>query len=165
MSRACPEFVKRLFELEIPEIAEGTVSIKRVEREPGDRTKIAVYSEKPGVDALGACIGNRGARINAISAELHGEKIDVIPWDENPELFITRSLSPATVKYISCNHEEKSACVLVEDEKLSLAIGKNGQNARLAARLTGWKIDVKPVSIWETMKAEEEAADDSSDEN
>ena len=163
LSRACPEFVKRLFELEIPEIAEGIVSIKRVEREPGERSKVAVYSEKPGVDALGACIGNRGQRILAISNELHGEKIDVILWDENPELFIARALSPATIKYISCNYEENSACVLVDDSKLSLAIGKNGQNARLAAKLTGWKIDVKPVSIWEQMKAEEDSVDPSGD--
>lgn len=146
LSRACPEFVKRLCELEIPEIAEGTVEIKRVERDPGERCKIAVHATKVGIDALGACIGNRGQRINAISSELHGEKIDVILWDENPEIFIARALSPATVRYISCDHEKNSSLVLVDDDKLSLAIGKKGQNAGLAVRLTGWKIDVKPIS-------------------
>lgn len=145
VSRSSAGLVRRLFENEVPEIKQGIVVIKGVEREPGQRTKIAIYSEDPTVDAVGACIGNKGARVNAIVAELGGEKIDIIPWSENPLEFIAKALSPAKViKVIQL--DEKSARVIVPDDKLSLAIGRSGQNARLAVKLTGWKIDVKKES-------------------
>lgn len=146
VSRASAGFVRRLFELEVPEIKAGLVKIANVVREPGFRTKIAVYSEDPNVDAVGSCIGNKGIRVNAIVAELGGEKIDVVEYCADPIEFIARALSPAQVHMVSINEEEKSARVIVPDEKLSLAIGRNGQNARLAAKLTNWKIDVKPLS-------------------
>ncbi len=145
VSRAAPGLVKRLFEEEVPEIKAGTVVIKGISREPGQRTKMAIASVDPRVDAVGACVGNKGARVNAVVAELGGEKIDIILWSENPLEFIAKSLSPATVVSVT-QLGEKSAVAVVPDEKLSLAIGRNGQNARLAARLTGWKIDVKSES-------------------
>lgn len=146
VSRSAAGFVKRLFEMEVPEIRAGLVTIKNIVREAGYRTKIAVYSEDVNVDAIGACIGNKGVRVNAIVNELAGEKIDVIPWCPDPLEFVARALSPAQVQMVQINEEEKTAKVIVPDEKLSLAIGKQGQNARLAAKLTGWKIDVKPYS-------------------
>ena len=145
VSRSAPGLVKKLFEEEVPEIKAGTVTIKSVSREPGQRTKMAIASEDPRLDAVGACVGNKGARVNAVVAELGGEKIDIILWSENPLEFIAKSLSPATVVSVT-QLGEKSAVAVVPDEKLSLAIGRNGQNARLAARLTGWKIDVKSES-------------------
>ncbi len=145
VSRSAPGLVKRLFEEEVPEIKAGTVVIKSVSREPGQRTKMAIASTDPRVDAVGACVGNKGARVNAVVAELGGEKIDIILWSENPLEFIAKALSPATVVSVT-QLGEKSAVAVVPDEKLSLAIGRNGQNARLAARLTGWKIDVKSES-------------------
>ena len=145
VSRAAPGLVKRLFEEEVPEIKAGTVVIKSVSREPGQRTKMAIASVDPRVDAVGACVGNKGARVNAVVAELGGEKIDIILWSENPLEFIAKALSPATVVSVT-QLGEKSAVAVVPDDKLSLAIGRNGQNARLAARLTGWKIDVKSES-------------------
>ncbi len=139
-------FIKRLFENEIPEIRAGIVEIKSVVREAGFRTKIAVYSTDRDIDAVGACVGNKGVRVNAIVNEIGGEKIDIIPWSEDILDFIARSLSPAQVLMVQAYEETKEAKVIVADDKLSLAIGKEGQNARLAARLTGWKIDVKSYS-------------------
>lgn len=145
VSRTANGLVKRLFENEVPEIKQGLVTVKSIAREPGQRTKIAIYSEDPMIDAIGACVGNKGARVGAIVAELGNEKIDIIPWSENPLEFISRSLSPAkVVKVIQTG--EQSAMAIVPDDKLSLAIGRSGQNARLAVRLTGWKIDVKSES-------------------
>lgn len=146
VSRSAPNFVKKLFELEVPEIASGLVSIKSIVREAGYRTKIAVHAEDSTIDALGACVGNKGMRVNNIVSELGGEKIDIIVWSEDPFEFIARALSPAKVLTVEVNDELKSARAIVPDDKLSLAIGKSGQNVRLAARLTGWKIDVKSVS-------------------
>ncbi len=145
VSRTQPGLVKRLFEEEVPEIKAGTVVIKAISREPGHRTKMAIYTEDPRIDAVGACVGNKGARVNAVVAELGGEKIDIILWSENPLEFIAKALSPATVLSVT-QLSEKSAVAVVPDDKLSLAIGRDGQNARLAARLTGWKIDVKSES-------------------
>ncbi len=146
VSRTSSGLVKRLFENEVPEIKQGLVTIKSIAREPGQRTKIAIYSEDPSIDALGACVGNKGSRVNAIVAELGGEKIDIIPWSENPLEYIAKSLSPAKVIKVIQLDGENSARAIVPDEKLSLAIGRSGQNARLAVRLTGWKIDVKSES-------------------
>ncbi len=146
VSRTANGLVKRLFENEVPEIRQGVVVIKGIAREPGQRTKIAIYSEDPAVDALGACVGNKGARVNAIVAELGGEKIDIIPWSEDPLEFIAKALSPARVIKVIQLEGENNARVIVPDDKLSLAIGRSGQNARLAVRLTGWKIDVKSES-------------------
>ena len=145
VSRTSNGLVRKLFENEVPEIKQGLVVIKGIEREPGQRTKIAIYSEDPSIDAIGACIGNKGMRVNAIVDQLGGEKIDVIPWSENPLEFIAKALSPAKVLQV-IELDDKSARVIVPDDKLSLAIGRNGQNARLAVRLTGWKIDVKSES-------------------
>ena len=147
VSRSSPGLVRKLFEEEVPEIKQGTVVIKEISREAGARTKIAIYSEDPRVDAIGACVGNKGARVNAIVEELKGEKIDIIPWSENPLEFIAKALSPAKVISVTQLTDEKTALAVVPDDKLSLAIGKDGQNARLAVRLTGWKIDVKSESV------------------
>ena len=143
VSRTHPELVKRLFEAEVTEVKDGIVEIKSIAREAGSRTKIAVWSNDPDVDAVGACVGINGARVNAIVAELRGEKIDIINWDENPALLIENALSPAKVISVMADPDEKTALVIVPDYQLSLAIGKEGQNARLAARLTGFKIDIK----------------------
>ena len=143
VSRTHPDLVKRLFEQEVAEIQDGTVEIKSIAREAGSRTKIAVYSNNPNVDAVGACVGVNGARVNLIVDELGGEKIDVINWDENPGNLIQNALSPAKIVAVFADPDEKSAKVVVPDYQLSLAIGKEGQNARLAARLTGYKIDIK----------------------
>ena len=143
VSRTHPELVKRLFESEVTEVKEGIVEIKAISREAGSRTKIAVWSNDPNVDPVGACVGMNGARVNAIVNELRGEKIDIITWDENPAILIQNALSPAKVVSVDVDPEEKSAAVVVPDYQLSLAIGKEGQNARLAARLTGFKIDIK----------------------
>ena len=143
VSRTHPELVKRLFEAEVTEVKDGIVEIKSIAREAGSRTKIAVYSNDPDVDPVGACVGMTGARVNAIVSELRGEKIDIINWNENPAMLIENALSPAKVISVIADGEEKSAKVVVPDYQLSLAIGKEGQNARLAARLTGFKIDIK----------------------
>ena len=143
VSRTHPDLVKRLFEQEVAEIQDGTVEIKSIAREAGSRTKIAVYSNNPNVDAVGACVGVNGARVNLIVDELGGEKIDVVSWDENPGNLIQNALSPAKIVAVFADPDEKSAKVVVPDYQLSLAIGKEGQNARLAARLTGYKIDIK----------------------
>lgn len=146
VSRTVPGFVKRLFEIEVPEIASGLVVIKEIVREAGYRTKMAVYTEESNIDPVGACVGNRGMRVNAVVSELGGEKIDIIPWCPDMLEFIARALSPAKVIMVQVNDAEKTAKVVVTDDMLSLAIGREGQNARLAARLTSWKIDVKPYS-------------------
>lgn len=146
LSRTHPGLVKRLFELEVPEIHDGTVEIKSISREAGSRAKIAVYSKDSNVDAVGACVGPKGARVQTIVDELKGEKIDIIKFSEDPKEFISSSLSPAKVVLCEVNSEEKTAKVVVPDYQLSLAIGKEGQNARLAAKLTGWKIDIKSES-------------------
>ena len=143
VSRTHPELVKRLFESEVTEVKEGIVEIKAISREAGSRTKIAVWSNDPNVDPVGACVGMNGARVNAIVNELRGEKIDIITWDENPAILIQNALSPAKVISVIADADEKSAKVVVPDYQLSLAIGNEGQNARLAARLTGFKIDIK----------------------
>ena len=143
VSRTHPELVKRLFESEVAEVREGIVEIKAIAREAGSRTKIAVWSNEPDVDPVGACVGMNGARVNAIVNELRGEKIDIITWNENPAMLIENALSPAKVISVIADADEKSAKVVVPDYQLSLAIGKEGQNARLAARLTGFKIDIK----------------------
>ena len=143
LSRSHPGLVKRLFEKEVPEINDGTVEIKGIAREAGSRTKIAVYSNNKDVDAIGSCVGPKGMRVSNILNELRGEKIDIITYSENPEEYIVQALSPATVDKITVNADEKTCQVTVPENQLSLAIGKEGQNARLAAKLTGWKIDIK----------------------
>ena len=158
VSRTVPGFVRKLFEAEVPEIKSGQVVIKGLVREPGFRTKMAVYSEDPDIDAVGACVGNRGLRVGNIVSELGGEKIEIIPWCEDPLEFIARSISPAKVIMVEANEAERSAKVIVKDDMLSLAIGRDGQNARLAARLTNWKIDVRPYSsVRKAIEAEEAA--------
>jgi N utilization substance protein A len=146
VSRTHPGFLERLFELEVPEIRDGTIEVKSVAREAGYRSKIAVWSDNDNVDALGACVGPKGARVQAIVNELRGEKIDIIKWNEEPTEFIASALSPAKVISVEILEGEKGAQVIVPDYQLSLAIGKEGQNARLAAKLTGWKIDIKSES-------------------
>ncbi|MCL6453448.1 MAG: transcription termination factor NusA [Alicyclobacillus sp.] len=143
LSRTHPGLLKRLFEFEVPEIYEGVVEIKSVAREAGYRSKIAVYSKNPDVDPIGACVGSRGMRVQAVVSELHGEKVDIIQWSEVPEEFVANSLSPAKVTSVQIMEDERIARAVVPDYQLSLAIGKEGQNARLAAKLTGWKIDIK----------------------
>jgi len=144
LSRTHPGLVKRMFELEVPEIIEGIVEIKVIAREAGDRTKIAVWSKDLKVDCLGACVGMRGARVKEIVRELHGEKIDIVKWNEDPAEFIAAALSPAQINKIKIDKESKKVEVIVEEDQLSLAIGKKGQNVRLAVKLTGWDIDIKP---------------------
>ena len=146
ISRTHPGLVKRLFELEVPEVYDGTVEIRSVAREAGSRTKLAVWSDQPNVDPIGACVGPRGARVNTIVEELKGEKIDIIKWSEDPGSYIAAALSPADVISVEELPDGKSCRVVVPDDQLSLAIGKEGQNARLAAKLTGYKIDIKPAS-------------------
>lgn len=143
VSRTHPELVKRLFEAEVTEVRDGTVEIKSISREPGSRSKIAVWSNDSDVDPVGACVGMNGARVNSIVTELRGEKIDIINWSDNPAILIENALSPAKVISVMADPDEKTASVIVPDYQLSLAIGKEGQNARLAARLTGYKIDIK----------------------
>jgi len=146
ISRTHPGFVKKLFETEVPEIFDGTIEIKYVSREAGSRTKIAVYSKDENVDAVGACIGPKGQRVTAIVEALNGEKIDIVEYSDDPKKFISAALSPAEVLRVDVNEEQKMSTAVVPDDQLSLAIGKNGQNVRLAAKLTGWKIDINPQS-------------------
>lgn len=146
LSRSHPNLVIRLFEQEVPEIADGLVEINSIAREAGSRSKISVYSTDPNIDPIGACVGYKGARVNYIVEELHGEKIDIALYDTNPKVFIANALSPARINHVISNVKEKSAVVIVADDQLSLAIGKEGQNVRLAAKLTGWKIDIKGES-------------------
>ncbi|MCA9364541.1 MAG: transcription termination/antitermination protein NusA [Candidatus Moranbacteria bacterium] len=157
LSRTHPDFVRRLFELEVPEIFSGTVQVKSIAREAGSRTKIAVFSEEQGVDPIGSCVGQKGTRVQAVIDELGGEKIDIIEWRENVEKFIGAALSPAKVASVTLNEEEKHASVLVPEDQLSLAIGRRGQNVRLASRLVGWRIDVSASTA-------EDAVEESSEE-
>jgi transcription termination/antitermination protein NusA len=156
LSRRDPELIKTLFELEVPEIADGLVEIRAVAREPGYRTKIAVESHAQGVDPVGACVGPRGSRVRMVVSELRGEKIDIIPWNTEPARFVAKALSPARVREVYIDDETKEATVVVPNDQLALAIGKEGLNARLAARLTGWKVDIQ--SDEEFARAEAEAA-------
>ncbi len=155
LSRAHPKFVEKLFAVEAPEIASGVVSIRAIAREPGARTKIAVHSSDPNVDPVGSCVGQRGVRVNTVISELGGEKIDIIEWSEDPETFISSALSPAKINKVTLFKEDNRAQIEVDADQFSLAVGRGGQNARLAARLTGWKIDIiPPASMTETKKAE-----------
>ena len=156
LSRAHPQFVVKLFQLEVPEVTEKILEIKGVVREPGDRTKIAVSSKDKAVDPVGACVGIKGSRVQAIVRELKGEKIDIIPWTTDPRVFIGEALNPASIEKVGIDEEKKVALVVVADSQLSLAIGKNGQNVRLAAKLTGWKIDIISVSEYEKEKLDRE---------
>lgn len=166
VTRTAPGFVRKLFELEVPEIASGVVVIKGIVREAGLRTKMAVYATDSGVDAVGACVGNRGARVNSIISEVGGEKIDIIPWHEDPLEYIARALLPAKVVMVEAKEDERVARVVVMDDQLSLAIGREGVNARLAAKLTGWKIDIKPYSAMEQeVKAATERAEQMGSDN
>ena len=159
VSRTHPGLVKRLFELEVPEIESGLVEVKSIAREAGSRTKLAVCATEPNIDPVGACVGTRGGRVGAVVDELHGEKIDIVVWSEDPEQFVASALSPADVVSVKVLPGSAKACrVIVPDDQLSLAIGKEGQNARLAARLTGFKIDIKPASQAAEIEAAEQAA-------
>ncbi|MET0514054.1 MAG: transcription termination factor NusA [Nitrospiraceae bacterium] len=154
LSRSHPQFVAKLFEMEVPEVGEKIVEIKSIVREPGDRTKIAVSSRDKAVDPVGACVGIKGSRVQAVVRELRGEKIDIITWTLDPRVFIAEALNPASIEKVGIDEDKKSALVVVADSQLSLAIGKNGQNVRLAARLTGWKIDIISATEYEKEKAE-----------
>lgn len=154
-SRTHPSFVSGLFSLEVPEIQDGIVEIKNIARDPGERTKIAVYSKDPAVDPVGACVGMKGTRVQAVVRELKGERIDIIPYSEDPSIFIAKALTPATVLKVGINESEKIALVVVENDQLSLAIGKKGQNVRLASKLTGWNIDVISESEYAQIKIRE----------
>ena len=169
VSRAAGEFVKKLFEFEIPEIYEGLIEVKSVSRDPGNRCKVAVHAQNENIDPVGSCVGQKGVRIQNIINELNGEKIDVIEWNEDPAIFISSALLPAKVMAVDINEEEKSARVIVPDDQLSLAIGKAGQNARLAAKLTNWKIDIKSETQFREMlekmqKENEEVTEENNEE-
>ena len=155
LSRSEPNFVKRLFEMEVPEINDGVVVIKSIAREPWERTKIAVFSKDPSIDAVGACVGMKGTRVQSIVRELRGERIDIIPWSEDPRIFIARALTPATIERVGVNEDEKTAMVIVDDQQLSLAIGKRGQNIKLVTKLTGWEIEILSESEYSKIKLEE----------
>jgi N utilization substance protein A len=155
VSRATPQFVAELFKMEVPEISEGLVIIKNIVREPGERTKIAVTSKDTAVDPVGSCVGMKGTRVQAIVRELRGERIDIIPWTDDPRTLLARALSPATVEKIGINEEDKAAMVVVNDQQLSLAIGKKGQNVRLAMKLTGWDIDIISDTEYSKIRMEE----------
>ncbi|HEU0085651.1 MAG TPA: transcription termination factor NusA [Candidatus Paceibacterota bacterium] len=156
LSRTHPKFIEKLFSVEAPEIESGTVEIKAIAREPGARSKIAVFSNDEHIDPVGSCVGQKGTRVNTVSQELGGEKIDIIPWSEDPKVFISNALSPAKVITIEVDEEEHKALVEVPESELSLAIGKGGQNVRLAAKLTGWRIDIKGDGGTEVVSSEEE---------
>jgi len=159
LSRSHPELVSKLFEMEVPEIYEGIVQIRGAVREAGDRTKIAVYSKDSAVDPVGACVGMKGSRVQAVVRELRGEKIDIIPWTDDVVHFISKALSPATVEKVATDEDEKTALVIVSDTQLSLAIGKKGQNVRLAAKLTGWKIDIYSETEYDKMSSKDREKD------
>jgi N utilization substance protein A len=165
LSRASTEFVRRLFEIEIPEIYEGVIEIKSISREAGSRSKVAVYSQNPNIDPVGSCVGQKGIRIQNIINELNGEKIDVIEWNEDPSIFISTALLPAKVLAVDIHEDEKFAQVIVADDQLSLAIGKGGQNAKLAARLTNWKIDIKSESQFRKMLEDQANAENSEEDS
>jgi len=155
VTRSVPQFVAALFKMEVPEIHEGLVVIKGIVREPGERTKLSVYSNNPSIDPVGACVGMKGTRVQSIVRELRGERIDIIPWTDDPRQLIARALSPAVVDRIGINEEDKTAMVVVNDQQLSLAIGKKGQNVRLAIKLTGWDIDILSESEYSKIRIEE----------
>ena len=159
ISRTHPDFVRKLLEFEIPEIYEGLIEIKSVSRDPGSRSKVAVYSPNENIDPVGSCVGQRGVRIQNVINELHGEKIDIIEWNADPSIFISSALLPAQIMAVDIKEEEKFAQVIVPDNQLSLAIGKAGQNARLAAKLTNWKIDIKSESQFREMLSKKEGED------
>ena len=159
ISRANNDFVRKLFELEIPEIYEGLIEIKSVSRDPGNRCKVAVYSQNENIDPVGSCVGQKGIRIQNVINELHGEKIDIIEWNADPSIFIASALLPAQIMAVDIKEEEKFAQVIVPDNQLSLAIGKAGQNARLAAKLTNWKIDIKSESQFREMLSKKDEED------
>ena len=164
LSRRDPELIRTLFELEVPEVADGLVEIRAVAREPGYRSKIAVQSHAQGVDPVGACVGPRGSRVRMVVSELRGEKIDIIPWNPEPARFIAKALSPARVREVLVDDDSREATVLVPDDQLSLAIGKEGMNARLAARLTGWKVDIQSETQYAASEAEAAYAGQGGDE-
>ena len=164
VSRATPDFVKKLLEFEIPEIYEGLIEIKSVSRDPGYRSKVAVYSQNENIDPVGSCVGQKGVRIQNVINELNGEKIDVIEWNEDPSIYISAALLPAKVMAVDINEEEKFAQVIVPDDQLSLAIGKSGQNVRLAAKLTNWKIDIKSETQFREMLAKAQEENEENDE-
>ena len=156
LSRTHPKFLEKLFAIEAPEIENGAVEIKAVAREAGARSKIAVMSHDEHIDAVGSCVGQKGTRVNTVTAELSGEKIDIIPWSDDPKQLVANALSPAKVLALEINETEHKASVEVADDQLSLAIGKGGQNVRLAAKLTGWRIDIKGASAEEVTSADAE---------
>ncbi len=156
LSRASTDFLKKLFEQEVPEIAEKIIEIKAIAREPGERSKVAVYSNDDRIDAVGACVGVKGVRVQNIVRELNNERIDIVPWSSEPMIFVTKSLAPAKIVHVDIYNEEKKMLVVVDDDKLSLAIGKAGQNARLAAKLTGWKINIMSETEYNALRQTEE---------
>ena len=164
VSRSHPDFVRKLLEFEIPEIYEGVIEIKSISRDPGYRSKVAVYSPDPNIDPVGSCVGQKGVRIQNIINELNGEKIDVIEWNEDPSIYISAALLPAKILAVDIKEEEKFAQVIVPDDQLSLAIGKSGQNARLAARLTNWKIDIKSETQFREMLMKAQKEDEQPEE-
>ncbi len=167
VSRTHPDFIRRLFEMEVPEIYEGIVEIKTIAREPGARSKVAVYSREPNLDPVGACVGPKGSRVRMVVEELHNERVDIISWSEDPAIYVANALSPAKISSVAIDESARYATVVVSDDQLSLAIGKEGQNARLAARLTGWHIDIKSASLVEEMPVssllDEEAEEETDD--
>jgi N utilization substance protein A len=165
LSRSHPKFLEKLFETEAPEIAHGTVQIKAIAREAGSRTKIAVYSSDPHIDPVGSMVGQRGVRVSTVMSELGGERIDVIEWSEDPKKFIEEALSPAKILSMDVKPEEKSAVVTVSEDQQSLAIGKGGQNVRLAAKLTGWRIDIKGIKGEEVLDSDEISENEGTEEN
>jgi len=156
LTRSSPDFLKKLFETEVPEISEKIIEIKAIAREPGERSKIAVYSNDDRIDAVGACVGVKGSRVQNIVRELNNERIDIVPWSTEPMIFVTKSLAPAKIVHVDVFHEDKKMLVVVADDKLSLAIGKTGQNARLAAKLTGWKINIMSETEYNALRQTEE---------
>ncbi len=164
VSRTDAQFIRRLFEMEVPEIYEGVVEIKRIAREPGARSKVAVFSKEANLDPVGACVGPKGSRVRMVVEELHNERVDVIAWNENPAIFVTNALSPAKVSSVTIDEDKHYATVVVPDDQLSLAIGKEGQNARLAARLTGWHIDIKSASLVEDIEDDDSLIDEQAEE-
>ncbi len=162
LSRTTPEFVKELFRMEVPEVEDGIIEILKVAREPGERSKILVRSKDPSVDPVGACVGMKGTRVQTVVRELRGERIDIIPWTEEPTHFIAKALTPATIEQIGVNPEEKTALVIVSDEQLPQAIGRRGQNVKLAMKLTGWQIDILSESEYARLR-QQEAEENSSE--
>ncbi len=164
VSRTHPDFIRRLFEMEVPEIYEGIVDIRTIAREPGARSKVAVRSRDASLDPVGACVGPKGSRVRMVVEELHNERIDVIAWSEDPAAYVANALSPARVSRVTVDEKAHYATVVVSDDQLSLAIGKEGQNARLAARLTGWHIDIKSASLVAEMASSELLMDEEDSE-